>query len=66
VLKLASAGIKVTVEKVEGKEGKLKKEEEKHDSPRSSRATPYVSPPSVSSGLMKVEMAKTIVLSFKL
>ena len=57
-LKLASAGIKVTVERVEGKEGKLEKEEEKHDSPRSSRATPYVTPPSVSTDMIKVEMEK--------
>ncbi len=63
MLKIASAGIKVTVEKVEGKEGKLEKEEWKHDSLRSSRDTPYVAPPSVSSDLMKVEMGKTIVLS---
>ena len=42
MLKLASAGIKVSVEKVEEKEGKPEKEEEKHDSLRSSRATPYV------------------------
>ena len=61
-LKLASAGIKVTVERVEGKEGKLEKEEEKHDSPRSSRAAPYVTPPSVSTDMMKVEMGKTMVL----
>ena len=61
-LKLASAGIMVTVERVEGKEGKLEKEEEKHDSPRSLRATPYVTPISVSTDMMKVEMGKTIVL----
>ena len=45
MLKLASAGMKVSVEKVEGKEGKPEKDEEKHDSLRSSRATPYVALP---------------------
>ena len=46
MLKLASEGVKVTFEKVEGKEGKLEKEEEEHDSSQSLRATPYVAPPS--------------------
>ena len=63
MLKLASAGINITVERVEGKEGKPEKEEEKHDSPRSLRATPYVAPPSISTDMMKVEMGKSIVLS---
>ena len=62
MLKLASAGIKVTVEKFEEKEGKPEKEEEKQESFRSSRATPYVAPPSVSSDMIKIEMGKTIVL----
>ena len=62
MLKLASAGIKVTVEKVEEKEGKPEKEEEKQESSRSSRAIPYVAPPSVSSDMMKIEMGKAIVL----
>ena len=52
----------VTVEKVEEKEGKPEKEEEKQESSRSSRATPYVAPSSVSSDMMKIEMAKTIIL----
>ncbi len=30
--------------------------------PRSSRATPYVTPPSVSTDMIKVEMEKTMVL----
>jgi hypothetical protein len=47
----------------ESKEGKPEKEEEKHDSPRSLRATPYVAPPSISTDMMKVEMGKSIVLS---
>jgi hypothetical protein len=63
MLKLASAGINITVERVEGKEGKPEKEEEKHDSPRSLRATPYVAPPSISNDMMKVEMGKSIILS---
>ena len=62
MLKLASVGMKVSVEKVEGKEGKPEKDEEKHDSLRSSRATPYVAPPSVSSDIMKIEIGKAIVL----
>ena len=62
MVKLASAGVKVSVEKVEGKEGKPEREEEKHDSLRSSRAIPYVAPPSSSSDIMKIEMGKTIVL----
>ena len=61
-LKLASEGIKVSVEKVEGKEGKPEKEEEKHDSLRSSRAITYVAPLSGSSDIMKIEIGKTIVL----
>jgi hypothetical protein len=43
-LKLASAGIKVTVERVEGKEGKLEKEEEKHDSPPILESYPLCDP----------------------
>ena len=62
MVKLASAGAKVTVEKVEKKEEKPGKEEEKQESSRSSRAIPYVAPPSVSSDVMKIEMGKTIVL----
>ena len=62
MIKLDSAGAKVSVEKVEEKEEKPGKEEEKQESSRSSRAIPYVAPPSVSSDMMKIEMGKTIVL----
>ena len=59
MLKLASAGAKVTVEKEGEKEEKPEKEEEK--SSRTSRAIPYVAPPSISSDVMKVEVGKAIV-----
>ena len=63
MLKLASTGVKVTIERVEGKEEEPEKEEEKHDSSRSSRAIPFVAPPSVGADMMKVEMTKTIILT---